>query len=268
MSEESRKHNSHAAESWRELAGDVRQWADGHRLAITATVALVVLNLVVWLVVAMAAFAFPLRLDTSMAGIPFRQTLLHAVLGARRHPAQFLMPRCGSSCCQSPSRGLAAHVPSRTALACALGWRDRGPDLVCGGRMAVPGLPIRLPHAVRPEPAGVAGRRAYGGQRVLQPSVAAAYSADRLRGDSGRAALQRQSWRLLHSRRRADRRRGRPRDGRAARACRDRLALAAQHLLRGAGACLRPSPWCWRWGRSSPSPRIITRGRSAQSACS
>ena len=44
MSEESRKHNSHAAESWRELAGDVRQWADGHRLAITATVALVVLN--------------------------------------------------------------------------------------------------------------------------------------------------------------------------------------------------------------------------------
>ena len=54
MSEELRKHNSHAAESWRELAGDVRQWADGHRLAITATVALVVLNLVVWLVVAMA----------------------------------------------------------------------------------------------------------------------------------------------------------------------------------------------------------------------
>ena len=44
MSEESRKHNSHAAESWRELAGDVRQWADGHRLAITATVALVVLK--------------------------------------------------------------------------------------------------------------------------------------------------------------------------------------------------------------------------------
>ena len=60
MSEELRKHNSHAAESWRELAGDVRQWADGHRLAITATVALVVLNLVVWLVVAMAGFAFPL----------------------------------------------------------------------------------------------------------------------------------------------------------------------------------------------------------------
>ena len=71
MSEESRKHNSHAAESWRELAGDVRQWADGHRLAITATVALVVLNLVVWLVVAMAGFAFPLRLDTSMAEFDF-----------------------------------------------------------------------------------------------------------------------------------------------------------------------------------------------------
>ncbi len=86
MSEESRKHNSHAAESWRELAGDVRQWADGHRLAITATVALVVLNLVVWLVVAMAGFAFPLRLDTSMAEFD-SQTLLHAVLGARRHPA-------------------------------------------------------------------------------------------------------------------------------------------------------------------------------------
>ena len=71
MSEESRKHNSHAAESWRELAGDVRQWTDGHRLAITATVALVVLNLVVWLVVAMAGFAFPLRLDTSMAEFDF-----------------------------------------------------------------------------------------------------------------------------------------------------------------------------------------------------
>lgn len=86
MSEESRKHNSHAAESWRELAGDVRQWADGHRLAITATVALVVLNLVVWLVVAMAGFAFPLR-STPAWPNRFRQTLLHAVLGARRHPA-------------------------------------------------------------------------------------------------------------------------------------------------------------------------------------
>ena len=101
MSEESRKHNSHAAESWRELAGDVRQWADGHRLAITATVALVVLNLVVWLVVAMAGFAFPLRLDTSMAEFDFGKLF-----------CSFLMPRCGSSCCQSPSRGLAAHVPS------------------------------------------------------------------------------------------------------------------------------------------------------------
>ena len=106
MSEESRKHNSHAAESWRELAGDVRQWADGHRLAITATVALVVLNLVVWLVVAMAGFAFPLRLDTSMAEFDFGK--LFCTLSS----SSFLMPCCGSSCCQSPSRGLAAHVPS------------------------------------------------------------------------------------------------------------------------------------------------------------
>ena len=39
--------------------------------SIRATVALVVLNLVVWLVVAMAGFAFPLRLDTSMAEFDF-----------------------------------------------------------------------------------------------------------------------------------------------------------------------------------------------------
>ena len=59
--------SSHAAESWRELAGDVRQWADDHRLAVTATAALVTLNLVAWLVAAMAGFAFPLRLSTSMS---------------------------------------------------------------------------------------------------------------------------------------------------------------------------------------------------------
>ena len=111
MSEESRKHNSHAAESWRELAGDVRQWADGHRLAITATVALVVLNLVVWLVVAMAGFAFPLRLDTSMAEFDFGKLFCTLFLAAASS-SSFLMPCCGSSCCQSPSRGLAAHVPS------------------------------------------------------------------------------------------------------------------------------------------------------------
>ena len=87
MSEESRKHNSHAAESWRELAGDVRQWADGHRLAITATVALVVLNLVVWLVVAMGRIRVPAAARHQHGRIRFRQTLLHAVLGARRHPA-------------------------------------------------------------------------------------------------------------------------------------------------------------------------------------
>ena len=87
MSEESRKHNSHAAESWRELAGDVRQWADGHRLAITATVALVVLNLVVWLVVAMAGFAFPLRLDTSMAEFDSANSSARCSLARGRHPA-------------------------------------------------------------------------------------------------------------------------------------------------------------------------------------
>ena len=59
--------SSHAAESWRELAGDMRQWADDHRLAVTTTAALVALNLAAWLVAAMAGFAFPLRLSTSMA---------------------------------------------------------------------------------------------------------------------------------------------------------------------------------------------------------
>lgn len=233
MSEESRKHNSHAAESWRELAGDVRQWADGHRLAITATVALVVLNLVVWLVVAMAGFAFPLRLDTSMAEFDFGK--LFCTLFLARGVIQLILDAVLWLVMLSiaePWLGPRTYRRHRARLRARR--RDRGPDLVCGGRMAVPGLPIRLPHAVRPEPAGVAGRRAYGGQRVLQPSVAAAYSADRLRGDSGRAALQRQSWRLLHSRRRADRTRGRPRDGRVARARRNRMALAAQHLLRGA----------------------------------
>ena len=53
--------SSHVADSWRELAEDARQWADGHRLAVVATTVLVVLNLVVWLVAAMARFAFPLR---------------------------------------------------------------------------------------------------------------------------------------------------------------------------------------------------------------
>lgn len=200
MSEESRKHNSHAAESWRELAGDVRQWADGHRLAITATVALVVLNLVVWLVVAMAGFAFPLRLDTSMAEFDFGK--LFCTLFLARGVIQLILDAVLWLVMLSiaePWLGPRTYRRHRARLRARR--RDRGPDLVCGGRMAVPGLPIRLPHAVRPEPAGVAGRRAYGGQRVLQPSVAAAYSADRLRGDSGRAALQRQSWRLLHSRR-------------------------------------------------------------------
>lgn len=94
MSEESRKHNSHAAESWRELAGDVRQWADGHRLAITATVALVVLNLVVWLVVAMAGFAFPLRLDTSMAEFDFGKLFctLFLARGAYSRPSPWYWP--------------------------------------------------------------------------------------------------------------------------------------------------------------------------------
>ena len=59
--------SGHVADSWRELAEDARQWVDGHRLAVVATTVLVVLNLVVWLVAAMAGFAFPLRLDTSMA---------------------------------------------------------------------------------------------------------------------------------------------------------------------------------------------------------
>ena len=88
MSEESRKHKqSCGGKLARTGRHDVRQWADGHRPAITATVALVVLNLVVWLVVAMAGFAFPLRLDTSMAEFDFGKLFCIAVLGARRHPA-------------------------------------------------------------------------------------------------------------------------------------------------------------------------------------
>lgn len=120
MSEESRKHNSHAAESWRELAGDVRQWADGHRLAITATVALVVLNLVVWLVVAMAGFAFPLRLDTSMAEFDFGK--LFCTLFLARGVIQLILDAALWLVMLSiaePWLGRARTVG--TALACALG---------------------------------------------------------------------------------------------------------------------------------------------------
>ena len=120
MSEESRKHNSHAAESWRELAGDVRQWADGHRLAITATVALVVLNLVVWLVVAMAGFAFPLRLDTSMAEFDFGK--LFCTLFLARGVIQLILDAVLWLVMLSiaePWLGRARTVG--TALACALG---------------------------------------------------------------------------------------------------------------------------------------------------
>lgn len=233
MSEESRKHNSHAAESWRELAGDVRQWADGHRLAITATVALVVLNLVVWLVVAMAGFAFPLRLDTSMAEFDFGK--LFCTLFLARGVIQLILDAALWLVMLSiaePWLGRARTVG--TALACALGGVIVGLTLCAAGRMAVPGLPIRLPHAVRIEPAGVAGRRAHGGQRVLQPPMAQAHPTRRLCGDPGHVALQRQPQRLLHTRRRADRPCRRPCDGRAARARRSRMALAAQHLLRGA----------------------------------
>lgn len=204
MSEESRKHNSHAAESWRELAGDVRQWADGHRLAITATVALVVLNLVVWLVVAMAGFAFPLRLDTSMAEFDFGK--LFCTLFLARGVIQLILDAALWLVMLSiaePWLGPRTYCRHRARLRARR--RDRGPDLVCGGRMAVPGLPIRLPHAVRIEPAGVAGRRAHGGQRVLQPPMAQAHPTRRLCGDPGHVALQRQPQRLLHTRRRADR---------------------------------------------------------------
>lgn len=58
---------SRSAANWLELAGDARQWAHGHRLAVVATAAFVVLNLVVWIGAAVAGFAFPLRLNTSMA---------------------------------------------------------------------------------------------------------------------------------------------------------------------------------------------------------
>ena len=73
--------SGHVADSWRELAEDARQWVDGHRLAVVATTVLVVLNLVVWLVAAMAGFAFPLRRVRS------RQTGVLVVPGARRDPA-------------------------------------------------------------------------------------------------------------------------------------------------------------------------------------
>ncbi|PWG63021.1 hypothetical protein DF196_11395 [Bifidobacterium callitrichidarum] len=63
--------SSHAAGNWKALADDARRWARGHRLCVTATAGLVVLNLVVWLVAAMAGFAFPLRLSTSMAEFSF-----------------------------------------------------------------------------------------------------------------------------------------------------------------------------------------------------
>lgn len=232
MSEESRKHNSHAAESWRELAGDVRQWADGHRLAITATVALVVLNLVVWLVVAMAGFAFPLRLDTSMAEFDFGK--LFCTLFLARGVIQLILDAALWLVMLSiaePWLGRARTVG--TALACALGGVIVGLTLCAAAgwlfqdsqfvsRMQFALSPLVLPVGALMAASAFCSHllrrriRLIGYVAIL---VALLYSGNR---------------RLLHSRRRADRTRGRPRDGRAARACRDRLALAAQHLLRGA----------------------------------
>lgn len=62
---------SHAADNWKALADDARRWVRSHRLCVAATATLVALNLVVWLVAAMAGFAFPLRLSTSMAEFSF-----------------------------------------------------------------------------------------------------------------------------------------------------------------------------------------------------
>ena len=149
MSEESRKHNSHAAESWRELAGDVRQWADGHRLAITATVALVVLNLVVWLVVAMAGFAFPLRLDTSMAEFDFGK--LFCTLFLARGVIQLILDAVLWLVMLSNRRAVAwPRTYRRHRARLRARRRDRGPDLVVRRRMAVPGLPISSPACSSP----------------------------------------------------------------------------------------------------------------------
>ena len=104
MSEESRKHNSHAAESWRELAGDVRQWADGHRLAITATVALVVP-------------ARGLRAARDTAVCPARRTLPVAIArhrGARAPTAADVATRAVvHSLRPSHTHGAASALPQR-----------------------------------------------------------------------------------------------------------------------------------------------------------
>ena len=183
MSEESRKHNSHAAESWRELAGDVRQWADGHRLAITATVALVVLNSGGVAGGRDGRIRVPAAARHQHGRIDFGKLFCTAVL-ARGVIQPFLMPCCGSSCCQSPSRGLAAHVPSAPRSPAALGGVIVGLILRAAAgwlfqdSQFVPACSSPLSPLVLPVGALMAASAG-----VLQPSVAAAYSADRLRGD-------------------------------------------------------------------------------------
>ena len=230
MSEESRKHNSHAAESWRELAGDVRQWADGHRLAITATVALVVLNLVVWLVVAMAGFAFPLRLDTSMAEFDFGK--LFCTLFLARGVIQLILDAVLWLVMLSiaePWLGRARTVG--TALACALGGVIVGLTLcaAAGWLFQDSQFVSRMQFALSPLvlPVGALMAASAFCSHLLRRRI-------RLIGYVAILVALLYSGNPGDSRRRADRTRGRPRDGRAARACRDRLALAAQHLLRGA----------------------------------
>ncbi|PJM78579.1 bifunctional lysylphosphatidylglycerol flippase/synthetase MprF [Bifidobacterium scaligerum] len=58
---------SRTSDNWKALADDARRWVNEHWLCVSATAGLVALNLIVWLVNAMAGFAFPLRLNTSMA---------------------------------------------------------------------------------------------------------------------------------------------------------------------------------------------------------
>ena len=235
MSEESRKHNSHAAESWRELAGDVRQWADDHRLAVTATAALVALNLVAWLVAAMAGFAFPLRLSTSMAA--FNAGKLICSLFLARGVIQLMVDAVLWLVMLSIAEPWLGRVRTVvTALACAAGGVLAGLTLcAAAGWMFQDSLFVsRMRFALSP----------------LVLPVGALMAASAFCSHLWRRRIRLVGYVAI-----------RPRTSKP-----NGTGCAAPPSRRG--ACLRPSPWCWRWGRSSPSPRIITRGRSAQSACS
>ncbi|MBT1163122.1 bifunctional lysylphosphatidylglycerol flippase/synthetase MprF [Bifidobacterium felsineum] len=66
-----------AANDWRNIVNDARQWVREHQFAVACTASLVLVNLLVWLIAALAGFPFPLHmLATSMAEFNFGKLLV------------------------------------------------------------------------------------------------------------------------------------------------------------------------------------------------